>query len=87
MKKLTTVVFAAAMASMAGAAHSSFIDLNNGTVVDTGAHLIWLQDWGLRGSGNWQSAMSSATQSIDGKSGWHLPSVEQMMPFFAGSPA
>jgi len=71
MEKLTNVVLAAAMASMAGLAHASFIDLNNGTVVDTRTHRIWLKDWGSSGEADWNTQRSwTATQSIDGKSGW-----------------
>lgn len=67
-----------------------FVDLNDGTVVDTVSSLRWLKNANCYGEQNWDTAMSSAANLASSSCGltdgsiagdWHLPIIDELCIF------
>ena len=64
-----------------------FVDLNDGTMLDTSSSLRWLKDAGCYGMKNWDTAISSANSLASPSCGlsdgtvagdWHLPTIDEL---------
>ena len=69
-----------------------FVDLNDGTMLDTSSSLRWLKDAGCYGMQNWAAAISSANSLASPSCGlsdgtvagdWHLPTKDELSTLVA----
>ncbi|WP_281183885.1 LamG-like jellyroll fold domain-containing protein [Trichlorobacter lovleyi] len=79
-------------AGSAGWALPRFIDLNDGTMLDTSSSLRWLKNAGCLGTQKWDAAISSAASLAAPACGltdgtmagdWHLPTIEELQTLVA----
>jgi len=79
-------------AGSAGWALPRFIDLSDGTMLDTSSSLRWLKNAGCFGEQNWNAAISSAAGLAAPACGltdgtmagdWHLPTIEELQTLVA----
>jgi len=87
MVLLTALLF---HSSSAWSASPRFLDLDDGTIIDTVSSLKWLKNSNCFGQKAWNAAMSSAGNLASGQCGlndgsdagdWHLPTVEELRIF------
>lgn len=74
----------AALAFCAGTAQASLVSMGNGTVLDTGTSLVWLENWNANGLGTYATEAAWADNlSFAGSSDWRLPSKTDLSGLFA----
>ena len=81
------------MLALAGASQAELVNVGDGTVKDTTANLIWLQDWNVNGLANWATQKAWAENlNFAGSSDWVLPGIGKYFALFSaygdlGSPS
>lgn len=74
MKTLRTLVAAAAVLTLSGAAQAALVARSGGMVYDSMLDITWLADWNTNGLMNWTTANDWANNLVfGGFDDWRLP--------------